>query len=223
MHRSTPQSRTARHLGPVGALILWICCLTPGLASAEPHTYTIDKAHSSVAFEVRHLFTPVPGRFTAFDGRVTYDADRPEASSVYIAVQADSVDTRLPARDQHLKSADFFAADEFPQITFRSREVSAIDDRTLRLIGDLTLRGTTRELTLTADILGLMAIDDSTVKAGFSTEFEIDRKEFGVSWNRKLDQGGFILGDTVKLRVILQLDRSEAGPEGGPTEASDGP
>ena len=182
-------------------------------AEAEPHTYTIDRAHSSIGFEVRHFFNDVPGRFTSSDGKVVYDAKTAENSSVHIVVEVDSVNTDLERRDQHLRSEDFFAVDEHPQMSFRSTSITSSEDDVLQMTGDLTLRGKTKRLTMPVKVLGLMELGPDVAKAGFETEFVIDRKEFGISWNRNLDQGGTVLGDEVTIRIVLQLDRAPSSDE----------
>lgn len=205
-----------RHPTPSRAITgLWLALVAaiwlPALATAEPHTYNLDRAHSSVTFEVRHFFNNVPGRFTRFDGKVTYDAEKPEQSNVHFTVEADSVNTDLERRDQHLKSVDFFDVETYPQISFRSTTVQKKSDDELAVTGDLTLRGKTKRMTLPIKILGVMELGPGVAKAGFETKFVIDRKEFGVSWNRVLDQGGTMLGDEVTIRVVLQMDRATAG------------
>ncbi len=192
----------------------WLGPLTPPQmvpsawqAMAEPHTYSIDRAHSMVGFEVRHFFNKVPGRFTRFDGKVTYDAEKPENSSVHLVVEVDSVNTDLATRDQHLRSEDFFFVEQHPQMSFRSTTVKKGEGDTLQVTGDFTLRGKTQRLTIPITVLGVMELGPGVAKAGFETEFVINRKDFDVSWNRSLDQGGAMLGDDVTIRVILQLDR----------------
>lgn len=202
--------------------VLWLGPLAPpqllpngwSEAVAEPHTYGIDRAHSNVGFEVRHFFNNVPGRFTRFDGKVIYDAEQPENSSVHLVVEVDSVNTDLETRDQHLRSEDFFFVEQHPQMSFRSTTVKKGEGNVLQVSGDFTLRGKTQRLTIPIKILGIMELGPGVAKAGFETEFVINRKDFDVSWNRSLDQGGAMLGDEVTIRVVLQLDRLPPSADG---------
>ena len=216
---------TIRRCGGLLALTLALTS-TLGLGAAqvgaETHTYTIDRAHSSVGFEVRHFFNPVPGRFTRFDGKVDYDPDDPTVSKVHLVIEMDSVDTGLEPRDRHLRSADFFDVENYPQASFRSKKVRRGADGTLKVDGELTLRGVTRELTAEVEVLGFMELGPEVAKGGFSARFAIDRKDFGVSWNRALDHGGAVLGDEVSIRIVLQVDRAPAGGP-GPAAAPAGP
>lgn len=204
--RPRPRPLAAALLGTL--CVLGLFAATPG--SAEPFEYTIDRAHSSISFGVRHFFNEVPGRFTDFDGTLVYDAADPSASKVEIVVQSESIDTDQERRDEHLRSDDFFAAEKYPTVHFRSTRVQQNSDGTLSVTGDLTLRGKTKRMTVPARVLGVMELGGGAAKAAFETELEIDRQEFGVSWNRALDNGGAVLGNTVTVRIILQADRKVA-------------
>lgn len=195
-----------RCTGALACVLAWGFPAMP--AEAEPHTYTIDQAHSSVTFEVRHFFNPVPGRFTRFDGKVEYDPEDPTVSKVHLVIETDSIDTALEPRDRHLRSADFFDVENHPHASFRSKSVRKGEGETLWVDGELTLRGVTRALTAEIRVLGYMELGPDVAKGGFSTEFVVDRKEFGVSWNRALDHGGAVLGDDVTIRIVLQVDRA---------------
>ncbi|MEM7049022.1 MAG: YceI family protein [Acidobacteriota bacterium] len=176
--------------------------LVSPLAASAAH-WSIDTSHSNVGFSVRHLVTPVPGRFTDFTGTIVYNADDLSKSSVELTVQATSVDTANDQRDGHLRSGDFFAVEEHPTVTFKSTKVSG-SGTSLEVTGDFTMRGVTKSITVPVEVLGVMG-----KKAGFSTQFVIDRKEYGVSWNRLLDQGGAILGDEVKIQIDIEADLQE--------------
>ena len=196
------KSTTARRLL---ALVLVLLAL-PVVAAAEASTWTVDRTHSDVAFQVRHFLTPVRGEFNDFDGVVVYDPENPAASRVEVTVQAASIDTDNERRDGHLRSDDFFAAETHPTLTFKSKKVEQGADG-LAVTGDLTIRGVTKEVTVPVEVLGVMGD-----KAGFQTEFTVDRKEFGVLWNRALDQGGSLLGDEVRIVLTIEADR-EKPPE----------
>lgn len=202
----------------VGTACLLVAGLGAGEAEAESHTYTIDRAHSSVTFEVRHFFNPVPGRFTRFDGKVEYDPEDPAKSKVHLVIEVDSINTDLEPRDKHLRSADFFDVENHPQASFRSTAVRPGPEDTLLVDGELTLRGVTKPFSIEVKVLGLMELGPDVAKAGFSTEFVVPRKEYGVSWNRVLDQGGTVLGEDVTVRIVLQTDR--AAPSSGASPSS---
>jgi polyisoprenoid-binding protein YceI len=184
------------------ALVLVLLAL-PVVAAAEASTWTVDRTHSDVAFQVRHFLTPVRGEFNDFDGVVVYDPENPAASRVEVTVQAASIDTDNERRDGHLRSDDFFAAETHPTLTFKSKKVEQGADG-LAVTGDLTIRGVTKEVTVPVEVLGVMGD-----KAGFSTHFVVDRLDYGVSWNNVLDQGGAVLGDEVTIDLNFELDRQK--------------
>lgn len=188
---------------------LLLALTLPVLAAAEPAVYKVDPDHSGVSFTIRHFVSNVPGRFKDFDGTIRYDKQNPAASSVNFTVQAASIDTANDDRDKHLRSADFFDVEKFPTLTFSSTEVKAKDADTLEVTGDLTLHGTTKKVTIPVEVLGTMA-NPRGEKAGFETSFTLDRKDYGVVWNRVLDAGGTVLGDDVKINIAIEADRQEA-------------
>lgn len=191
---------TSRKLGFLAFALAALLAL-PVVAQAAPSTWTVDTVHSDVGFKVRHLLTNVRGQFNDYDGTIVFDPEIPEASSVEVTVQTASIDTDNDKRDGHLRSEDFFAADEYPTLSFKSKSVAGTGDE-LQVTGDLTIRGVTKEVTIPVEVLGTMGD-----KAGFSTEFTIDRQEYGVNWNRALDQGGAILGDEVTIQLDFEVDR----------------
>ena len=167
-------------------------------------TFNVDKSHSEVTFQVRHLLTKVRGRFSEFSGAITYDEAQPTASSVAISVQAASIDTNEPNRDTHLRSDDFFAVDTYPTLDFTSTQVAAAGPDRFDVTGDLTIRGVTKRVTVPVTVLG-KAIDPwGNEKLGLETEFTVNRKDFGLSWNAALETGGFLVGDDVKIALSLQ-------------------
>ncbi len=189
--------------------VLALALLAPALALAETAVYKVDPDHSSVNFVVRHFVSNVPGRFTDFDGTVKYDKDKPAASTVEFTVQAISIDTDNNDRDTHLRSPDFFDVQKFPTLSFTSTSVKPKDADTLEVTGDLTIHGVTKQVTLPVDILGTMKTPRGE-KAGFETSFTVNRKDYGVVWNRVLDAGGTVLGDDVKINIAVEADRQTA-------------
>jgi polyisoprenoid-binding protein YceI len=174
-------------------------------ATATPvRTFTIDKTHSEVAFQVRHLVTRVRGRFTDFSGTVQFDEVRPEQSSIDFSINAASVDTGTADRDTHLRSSDFFAAEEHPVITFKTSTVAKQTAERFDIEGTLTIRGIAKQLTLPVTYLGTATDPWGNARVGFEGEVTINRKDFGLNWNAALEAGGFLVGDDVKITVSLQ-------------------
>jgi polyisoprenoid-binding protein YceI len=167
-------------------------------------TFNVDKSHSEVTFQVRHLLTKVRGRFSEFSGAITYDEAEPEKSSVAISIQASSIDTNEPNRDTHLRSDDFFAVDKYPTLEFTSTQIVAAGSDRFDVTGDLTIRGVTKRVTVPVSVLG-KAIDPwGNEKLGLETEFTVNRKDFGLAWNAALETGGFLVGDDVKVSLSIQ-------------------
>lgn len=181
------------------------------MTSVQPatlRTYTIDRAHSEAAFQVRHLLTKVRGRFTAFDGAIVFDEAQPGQSSVTLTIQTASIDTSEPTRDAHLRSEDFFAVERVPTITFTSTKVARRDDRTFDVTGDLSIRGVTKTIGLPVEYLGKITDPWGKEKLAFEAEITINRKDFGLNWNAALEAGGFLVGDDVK--IMLEVQAAEA-------------
>jgi polyisoprenoid-binding protein YceI len=164
----------------------------------------IDRSHSEVAFQVRHLLSKVRGRFADFAGTIEFDNDRPQQSRVNVVIQAASIDTAEPDRDKHLRSADFFEVEKFPTLTFTSTSVVARGDNTYDVVGDLTIHGVTRKVTLPASFLGTAQDPWGNVKHVFEAELTLNRKDYGLSWNAALETGGFLVGDEVKVSLSVQ-------------------
>jgi len=164
----------------------------------------IDRSHSEVAFQVRHLLSRVRGRFADFSGTIRFDSARPENSHVKVVVKAASIDTAEPDRDKHLRSADFFDVEKFPTLAFKSTAVAPRSDNRYDVVGDLTIHGVTRQVTLPASFLGSMQDPWGNEKFGFEAELALNRKDFGLLWNAALETGGFLVGDEVKVMLSVQ-------------------
>jgi polyisoprenoid-binding protein YceI len=154
----------------------------------------------------------VTGRFDDVSGTINIDRAKPENSTVEFTIQAASIDTNDEGRDKHLKSADFFDVENNPQITFKSTKMKATGKETYDVTGQFTMRGTTKEITLPVTVLGEMKDGRGTPKIGFETSTTLNRKDYGVNWNRALDAGGYILADDVKVSITLEagLKKEEA-------------
>jgi polyisoprenoid-binding protein YceI len=167
-------------------------------------TYAIDKTHSEVTFQVRHLLTKVRGRFTEFAGTVLFDQEHPEQSSASLTIDTSSVDTGTPDRDTHLRSDDFFAVGTHPTLTFTSSRVVKTGDDTYDVAGTVTIRGVAKDITLPVTYLGTAKDPWGNVRAGFETSLTVNRKDFGLTWNAALETGGFLVGDEVRINLSIQ-------------------
>jgi polyisoprenoid-binding protein YceI len=178
--------------------------VTAATTPATARTYTFDKAHSEVTFQVRHLITKVRGRFSDFEGTIVIDDDHPERSSVAMTIKAASIDTSEPDRDKHLRSADFFSVDEHPALTFASTRITKKGTTEYDVAGTLTIRGVAKEITLPVTFLGVAKDPWGNERVGFETEITINRKDFALAWNAALETGGFLVGDDVKISGSIQ-------------------
>ncbi len=171
-------------------------------------TWTLDPAHTLVGFSAKHMmFTTVRGKFNEVQGTITVDADHPDHSSVEVEIPAASLDTGVEQRDNHLRSADFLDVENNPTITFRSRRIEGATDREgehFKVVGDLTIRGTTREVVLDAVYEGAGKDPWGGTRAGFSASTRIDRRDFGLTWNQALETGGILVGNEIKIEIEAQ-------------------
>ena len=179
------------------------------LATVAPaaDVYTIDGAHSDVNFKIRHLISQVNGRFVEFDGTVNVDFKNLDASSVTFSIDAASIDTDNEDRDTHLRSADFFDVEKYPAITFKSSKITKVGDNDYEVTGTFTMIGVSKEITLPVTYLGAVQDPWGNTKAGYELSTTINRKDYGMEWNKALDAGGFILGDDVEIAISLQLTK----------------
>jgi polyisoprenoid-binding protein YceI len=184
-------------------------------------TWTLDPAHSSVTFSAKHMMvTTVRGSMKIRDFDLDLDVDNPEASSVRVSLDAASIDTGQQMRDDHLRSADFLKADEFPTIDFVSTRIVRTGDATGDLHGDLTIRGVTRPIVLKADFGGIVPNMQGGQRGAFSASAKINREDFGLTWNVALEQGGVLVSKDIKIEIDLAVVSSvEAGREEAEAEA----
>jgi len=167
-------------------------------------TYKIDKSHSEAIFQVRHLVTKVRGRFTDFEGAIEFNEANPEQSSVHFTINTTSIDTAEPDRDKHLRSADFFEVEKFPQITFVSKRIVKRGAETYDVTGDLSIPGVTKEVVLPVAHMGKAKDPWGNDRIGFEAESSLNRKDYGLHWNAALETGGFLVGDDVKISLEIQ-------------------
>jgi polyisoprenoid-binding protein YceI len=182
-------------------------------ATAAPAaTWDIDASHSSAGFSVRHLMiTNVRGAFGGLKGSAEWDGKDPASVKVEATIDMATVDTGDAKRDEHLRAADFFDVAKFPTMTFKSKKAMAAGQGKMKIVGDLTLRGVTKEVTL--DVEGpTAAIKDpwGNAKVGATATTKINRQDFGVSWSKTMDGGGLVVGDEVSVTIDLELKERKA-------------
>ncbi len=196
-----------RAFSVVVALVVLSVPLTAQSPAAEQPVWTIDPAHSSAEFSVRHLMvSKVKGRFGKVSGTITGDLAKPETAAVDVTIDATSINTDNESRDKHLKSADFFEVETYPTITFKSKKIVKAGNG-LRMTGDLTMHGVTKEVVL--DVEGPVApvkVRDSFRSAASATT-RIDRKDWGLTWNRALEAGGVTVSDDVAIEIEVEMMR----------------
>ncbi len=185
-------------------LLLLALAATP--LFAQEANWTVDKSHSSTTFKVRHMMANMVGQFRDFDGKIDINRAEPAKSTVEFTIQAASIDTGNQRRDEHLRSPDFFDVAKFPTITFKSTAVAKKSETQFDVTGDLTMHGVTKRVTLPVTFLGFGKTARGE-KAGFEIETTVNRKDYGIVWNKNLDEGGFLLGEDVKVSINLELDR----------------
>lgn len=172
--------------------------------------YTIDPAHTRIGFQARHaMVTKVRGQFLDFEGGVHLDPSNPDKSSAHLIIQAKSLTTGNEQRDEHLRSNDFFAMDQYPEIKFNSTKVEKIDDENLRLTGDLTIRGVTRPVTVDFEYLGAAVDPWGNLRIGFEGKTTINRKDWGVNWNAALEAGGVLVSEKVTIELDVSATKKQ--------------
>jgi polyisoprenoid-binding protein YceI len=178
-----------------------------GLTLPSTGTFVLDKSHTEVGFIARHLMvSKVRGRFTDFEGTIVV-ADDPSESSVEVIIQAASINTNDENRDKHVRTNDFLSTDEFPALTFRSTKVELSSGGDWKVNGDLTVRGVTRPIVLDVQFEGVIQDPWGNQRLGFTASGEIDRNDFGVSFNAVLETGGFVVSPKVKLEIEAEAVR----------------
>jgi len=172
-------------------------------------TYSFDKVHSDVGFQIRHLVSKVRGRFTDYEGTIVVDKAKPEVSTVELRIKATSIDTGNENRDKDLRSANFFEVEKYPEITFQSTKITSKGGDHYDVTGNLTMHGTTKEVTLPVTFLGFVNAGRMGDRAGFETSITLNRKDFGIVWNRVLDTGGTMLGDDVLISINVEASKKQ--------------
>ncbi len=183
-------------------LVLWV---VQGFAS----TYEIDPDHSNVTFKIRHLIGKVQGRFDKFNGTIEYDSKKPESWKVSATIDSATINTNNSKRDEHLRSKDFFDVvnpqkPEFKTIKFDSKKVTDIKNNKVKLHGDLMIHGVTKPVVLELEILGEGTDPWGNKKAAFSASTTVNRKDYGLTWNKALEAGGVLVGEEVEISLEIE-------------------
>jgi len=194
-----------------GIFTVFLCLFVfSGAALAASEKWEIDKDHSNIYFDVKHTFATVRGLFNEFSGTLMLDPNKPYASSIEIEVKVDSIDTNIAKRDEHLRSDDFFAAEKFPVMTFKSFSVKQLNRNTYSIIGDLTIKDVTKKIEVPFTFYGIKKnpLEEGQTIAGFEAEFAINRLDYNVGNGQFAKMG--VVGNEVRIIVTLEaLDMRE--------------
>ncbi len=171
-------------------------------------TWKIDPSHTAVEFAVKHMMiSTVRGRFADYDATVTIDESKPAGAEVVATISAGSINTGDPNRDAHLKSADFFDAEGYPKLMFVSKRVDGNLEGKFKVIGDLTIRGTTREIALDVEYQGEGRDPYGNEKRAYTATTKVDRRDFGLLWNVALEAGGLLVSNDIRITIEAQFKR----------------
>jgi len=173
-------------------------------AADPPQTFGIDPVHSSVGFKVRHLVSKVSGSFKEFSGTIVGDPKAPAGASISLVIKTASIDTQNADRDKHLGSPDFFDAAKFPEISFKSSKITPKGGDKFEVTGTFTMHGVSKEIVVPVTFGGLAKDPWGNERAGFSVTMTLNRKDYGITWNKVLDAGGMMLGDDVEVSIELE-------------------
>lgn len=178
---------------------------------AQKTKWVADPAHSKVGFSVSHMvITDVDGKFDTFD--IVVYSDKPDFSDAkaQVSIDVNSINTGNEKRDAHLRSPDFFDAEKYPKITFVSKRIEKVGKNRYKLVGDLTMKGVTKEIELDVEYRGTVTDPWGNERAGFKVTGEVNRMDFGINWNKTLDRGGLVVGETVKIDIDLELIKQKS-------------
>ena len=191
-------------LSLLGAMVFF-----PLVVCAEPARWNVDPEHSTIEFRVAHMVvSKTSGRFTDYAGFIDMDAEAGTVTSVEATIKAGSVNTNHEKRDAHLRNADFLDVEHYPTMAFKMKSYKKTVDN-FTMVGDFTLRGVTKEVTLTGHYNGAAKDPWGNTRAGFSAEGKLNRKDFGMVWNKSLDSGGLVVGDEVQIRLEIECIKAK--------------
>ncbi len=184
--------------------VLFALAILSFSSASQAAVYQVDADHTTVSFKIRHLFSKVQGNFKKYEGTLEYEPGKPETWNASGTIDVNSIDTNVPERDKHLKSADFFDVEKFPTISFKTTKVVESSETNAKLEGLLTMHGVEKPVLLDVDILGVGKDPWGNVRASFTVKTQISRKDFGIVWNEKLESGGVLLGE--EIDIILEVE-----------------
>jgi polyisoprenoid-binding protein YceI len=198
-------ARTARTASALFTLlVVW-----PALAPAEPARWNVDPEHSSIEFRVAHmLVSKTTGHFTDYQGFIDMDAEAGTVKTIEATINTASVDTNHGKRDAHLRNPDFFDVEKYPTMTYRMKHYQKTADG-YQAVGELTLRGVTKDITLTGNFNGVAKDPWGNLRAGFNAEGKLNRKDFGMVWSKTLDGGGLVVGDDVLIKLDIECIKAK--------------
>ena len=214
MRRAANSARFAPAL--VATAFFAAVSLAAAAPAAAETVYEIDLNHSDVSFQIRHLMSKVRGAFNEFSGTIVRNDEDLSKASVEFRIVAASIDTRNESRDEHLRSGDFFDVATHPEIVFKSTAVEKVSDNQYRVTGQFSLHGVTKEIVLPVQYEGEVKDPRGTVRAGFSVATRINRKDYGMEWNRALDTGGYLLSEDVVVEISIEA--KQKAPEPAPVQ-----
>jgi polyisoprenoid-binding protein YceI len=191
----------------VAATFLAVIVLAGTSSAADK--YDIDRSHSSIGFAVKHMVvTKVRGEFNEWTGTILYDDKDISRSSVEVSIKTASIDTKDAKRDQHLRGPDFFDAEKHPAITFKSKRIEKAENGFVA-VGDLTMRGVTKEIGIPFELAGTVVDPYGNTRLGLSARTSLNRQDYGVSWSKKLDAGGLVVGDEVEIVIDVEAVKAK--------------
>ena len=191
-------------------LLLGATVLFPLVVHAEPARWNLDPEHSTIEFRVKHMVvSKTTGRFTDYSGFIDMDAEAGTVKAIEATIKTGSVNTNHEKRDAHLRNADFLDVDHYPTITFKMKSYNKTAEG-FTAVGDLTLHGVTKEITLVGQYNGATKDPWGNTRAGFSAEGKLNRKDFGMVWNKTLDSGGLVVGDEVQIRLDVECIKAKS-------------
>jgi polyisoprenoid-binding protein YceI len=207
------QFRMLRSLAVAAALVV------AAPAFAAPVTLEIDKSHSNVGFTIRHLVSRVHGEFKDVKGTIAFDQADYSKSTVEATIDAASINTNNENRDNDLRGENFFEVEKYPTITFVSKSIAVGKDGKGTMTGDFTMRGVTKPITLDVTVNGVQSMGPTNTVAGFTATGKLNRKDYGIVWNKTFDQGGTLLGDDVDLTIDVEAKTPRPKPAAAATPA----
>src|SRR5213592_3131504 len=191
------------------SILTMVAAVLVAASAFAADSFVVDKNHSEATFQVRHLVSRVSGKFDDFTGSISVDQANPAASSVEFTIKTPSIDTGVADRDKHLRSADFFDAEKYPEISFKSTSIKPGARKDLYdVTGTFTMHGVTKTITLPVEFLGFIKDPRGNQRAGFSAHIILNRKDYGILWNRALDNGGTLLSDDVDVTVNIEAAKT---------------